>query len=242
LVSSTDFLHALLDHKINMCDRAIALLWWRSRDDHNFAMHPKDIGTELRLAGYAEQNITRLRDGLARDKRTARAPGDCFRIRIATRAELDGQYTALAGHKRIKKSNSVLPSALFHDSKGYIEKVVAQLNASYEAGLFDCCAVMCRRLAETLLIEAYESRSEESKLQDSQGHFLMFSGLLGTVEKDNCIGLSRNAIRGLKDFKRLGDLSAHNRRYNARQSDIDRVRDGLRVASEELLKIAGLMH
>jgi hypothetical protein len=42
-------------------------------------------------------------------------------------------------------------------------------------------------------------------------------------------------MKGLRDLKQIGDLSAHNRRFNARQNDIDRVRDGLRVAAEELL-------
>jgi len=68
----------------------------------------------------------------------------------------------------------------------------------------------------------------------------MLSGMLAKVESGGAISLSRNGIQGLKDFKRLGDLSAHNRRFNARKDDIDRVRDGLRVASEELLKVARL--
>lgn len=224
-----------------MCDRAVALLWWKSREDHNSAMTPTEIGAELVLAGYADQNISRLSKALSDDGRTAKAPGESYRIRIASRAKLDNQYVSIAGHTPIKKSNAVLPSSLFHDSRGYIEKVVAQLNASYEAGLYDCCAVMCRRLAETLLIEAYEAQGKATKLKGSDGHYMVFSGLLAVVESDNCIGISRNALRGLKDFKKLGDLSAHNRRYNAIHDDIDRVRDGLRVASEELLKIAGIV-
>jgi len=44
----------------------------------------------------------------------------------------------------------------------------------------------------------------------------------------------------LNAFKKLGDLSAHNRRFNADSDDIDRVRGKLRVAAEELLDIANL--
>ena len=47
-------------------------------------------------------------------------------------------------------------------------------------------------------------------------------------------------MKGLRDFKNLGDLSAHNRRFNARKEDIDRVRDGLRVIVEELVHLANL--
>ena len=53
----------------------------------------------------------------------------------------------------------------------------------------------------------------------SHGNFMMFSGLLAHLEADTKINLSRNAKAGLKAFKRLGDLSAHNRRFNAELDD-----------------------
>lgn len=238
----TNFLHALSEQKISNGERAVALLWWYGRDDHNAARSPSDIADDMKTAGYASQNISRLRKQLEDDRRTAKAANGCFRVRITARASLDDSYSSIAGYQPIRRSDSVLPSEIFSGSRGYIEKVVAQLNASYDAGLYDCCAVMCRRLAETLLIEAYEAIGKAATLKDNQDHFLMFSGLLAIIEKDNEIGLSRSAIKGLKDFKALGDLSAHNRRFNARQDDVDRVRDGLRIASEELLKIAHLVN
>lgn len=99
---------------------------------------------------------------------------------------------------------------------------------------------MCRRLLETLIIEAFEAKGVENELKGSDGNFSMFSGLLAVVENSNHISLGRNGLAGLRDFKRLGDLSAHSRRFNARKTDIIRIRDGIRVASEELLHIAGL--
>ena len=40
---------------------------------------------------------------------------------------------------------------------------------------------------------------------------------------------------------KLGDLSAHNRRFCAREDDIQRIRDSIRVAAEDLLHIVGLV-
>jgi hypothetical protein len=68
----------------------------------------------------------------------------------------------------------------------------------------------------------------------------MFADLLRIFEGDSAFNISRNGAQGLRDFKKLGDLSAHNRRFNAGRNDIDRVRDGIRVAAEELLHIAKL--
>jgi hypothetical protein len=116
--------------------------------------------------------------------------------------------------------------------------VVYQLNASGTFGLYDCCAVTCRRLFETLIIEVYEAAGRAVELKGADGNFKMFSGLLAQIETDPAFHLGRNAKRGLVAFKTLGDLSAHNRRFNAGQDDIDRVRDDLRVAAEELLHLA----
>ena len=54
----------------------------------------------------------------------------------------------------------MLPIDLFDGTRGYIEKVVLQINASFDASLYDCCAVMCRRLLETLIIECYEANGQ----------------------------------------------------------------------------------
>jgi len=129
---------------------------------------------------------------------------------------------------------------LFAGTRGYIERVVDQINRAYDAELWDCSAVMCRRLLETLIIETYERSGRATEIKGSDDQFMMLNGLITFVETDSSIHLGRNAAKGLKDFKQLGDLSAHNRRFNARRNDIDRVRDGLRVASEELLHLAGL--
>jgi hypothetical protein len=120
-----------------------------------------------------------------------------------------------------------------------LEKVALQLNASYDAQLYDCSAVMCRRILETLLIEVYEHAGRASEIKAPDGNFLMLNGLATYFEKDQKFHPSRNGLQGLRDFKKLGDLSAHNRRFNARKDDIDRIRDGLRVAVEELAHLAG---
>ena len=57
------------------------------------------------------------------------------------------------------KSDLVLVSSIFNNTRGYIERVVNQINGSYEKGWYDCCAVMTRRLLETLIIETYEAYS-----------------------------------------------------------------------------------
>jgi len=80
--------------------------------------------------------------------------------------ELASKFQRFTSKKAAKLSDSVLPRELFDGTRGYIEKVVSQINGSYDHGWYDCCAVMCRRLAETLIIEGYEEqgRSDEMAL------------------------------------------------------------------------------
>jgi hypothetical protein len=140
----------------------------------------------------------------------------------------------------IPASDSVLPRELFNGTRTYIERVVRQINASYDSELYDCCAVMCRRIVETLIIEVYEHLDRAGDIKNGDGNFHMLSGLLNVILNDKTINLGRNSKRGLETLKELGDKSAHNRRFTAREADIDGIRTGLRTATEELLHLSGL--
>lgn len=137
----------------------------------------------------------------------------------------------------------VLPSALFTKSKGYSRKVVDQINATYSATCYDACAVMIRRLLETLIIEVFEHNKMAAKIQDSNsGDFLTFEKMIDVLlaEKSWNIGRgSKRAFKTFRDAKHIGDHSAHNRRYNAHREYIDEMINDLRVVVHELLDLAG---
>jgi hypothetical protein len=220
----------------------VALLWWVSQEDPTKGMSPAAICTELVLAGHPKQNVSRLASRLKADRRTSKAGIDEWRLHPKTRRELDSEYAFALTAAPTLPSDSVLPMDLFAGTRGYIERVVEQINKAYDAELWDCSAVMCRRLLETLIIESYEKAGRAHEIKGSDGHFMMLNWLITFLEGDATVHIGRGAGKGLKDFKQLGDLSAHNRRFNARRNDVDRVRDGLRIATEELLHLAGLRH
>jgi hypothetical protein len=239
-MTEIDFLGRLHESGAGVYEQAIGLLWWAGRTDPTAGLSAKEICTSLEATGLPRQNVSRLNAKLTSDRRTSKVgTAGAWRLHPRTRTELNDTFSQLIGSKQAADTGSVLPTALVA-ARGYLAKVAHQLNASYDAHLYDCCAVMCRRILETLLIEVYEhaSRSNEIKAQD--GQFLMLNGLISYFEQDQSFTPGRGALQGLRDFKRLGDLSAHNRRFNARREDIDRVRDGLRVAVEELAHLAGL--
>ncbi len=137
----------------------------------------------------------------------------------------------------------VLPRVVVEGTRGYIEKVVDQINGTYENGCFDACAVMIRRLIETLIIEVFEGNALADRITSSDGEFLSLKGLITALIDQKTWHLGRNtkkALETLPTIKAFGDFSAHNRRYNAYRDDIDKMIPDLRVVVQELLTLAKL--
>lgn len=237
------FIRAIDAKGTNGISRAKAILWWIGREDHTVGMDAREICRAVENCGHPKQNDSRLDTQLSDDKDVARVPNSrSWRLHPRARSSLDVTYQELVGvPAMVPETDSVVPRSLFVGTRGYLERVVRQINASYDAGLYDCCAVMCRRLLETLIIEVYEQEGRASAIKKDDSRFHMFGELLRIISSDPAFNLGRNAKKGLEDFKRLGDSSAHDRRFNARQSDIDFVRAGMRSSSEELLHLAHLI-
>jgi hypothetical protein len=138
------------------------------------------------------------------------------------------------------ETDQVLPNSLFTGTQGYLEKIAFQVNGCYEQGWFDACAVMMRRLLETLIIEAFEHHQIAHKIKNGNGDFVYLADLINATLAETPWNLSRNAKRALPKLKEIGDQSAHSRRFIAHRSDVERLRGPMRTVTQELLMIAGL--
>jgi hypothetical protein len=139
------------------------------------------------------------------------------------------------------RSQNVLPRALFTKTRGYIERVVDQINGCYENGWFDGCAVMMRRLLETLIIESFEAHNLAHKIKDNKtGDFLYLSDLISKAFQEPSWNLGRNTKRALPNLKSIGDQSAHSRRYNAHREDIDKLSADFRTVCQEFIYLSKL--
>ena len=68
------------------------------------------------------------------------------------------------------KTEMVLARSLVSNTRGYIERVVAQINGTYENGWYDGCAVMIRRLLETLIATVYKGNIIKNLIMDCQSY------------------------------------------------------------------------
>ncbi len=135
------------------------------------------------------------------------------------------------------RNQKVLPHSIVKDTYHSTQIIVNQINLTYESACYDACAVLIRRLVETLIIEAFERHGIADKLKNASGDFPHLSVLIPRILNEKKWNLSRNAKQSLPKLKDIGDLSAHSRRYNAHRHDIDRIRDDLRLVVQELLEL-----
>ncbi len=99
---------------------------------------------------------------------------------------------------------------------------------------------MIRRLIEILIIECFEHHKIASKVKNTNDDYLFLDDLISATLSETAWSLGRNTKAGLRKMKRIGDQSAHSRRYNARREYIDDIIIDLRTVAEELLYIAHL--
>ena len=103
--------------------------------------------------------------------------------------------------------------------------------------MYDACAVMMRKLIESLIIEVFEGCGLAERIKTGAGDFLPLDGLIGKIIGEPSWNLSRETRRALPAVKQVGDNSAHGRRFHAHRGDIDNLRTGFRAAVQELITL-----
>jgi hypothetical protein len=131
-------------------------------------------------------------------------------------------------------------NSLVRGTRGYIERITNQINGAYENGWYDACAVLLRRLLETLIIESFEAHGIAGSIKNVAGDFFYLRDLVGKLQKETAWNLSRNAKQALPKLKDIGDKSAHSRRFVAQRGDIQPLISDIRTVVQELLFISKL--
>jgi hypothetical protein len=139
--------------------------------------------------------------------------------------------------KLVTPTSNYFPLELFDNTRNYLTTIAKQATGCYDQGMFDACSVMTRKLLEVLIIESFERYNISSKVKNKTENFLYLSDLIDIFTAETSWNISRNTKNSLPNLKKMGDLSAHNRRYIARQNDINKIKDDLRIVLEELIHL-----
>lgn len=235
-----DFARVLARLDLSHIARAVALLWYYRHAQDFEERSAAELAADLHDEGFPKPNVTRLADELKRSRDTTRGKRKgTFQVDVRRLGALDEAYLPLLGTRPVKDSGAVLPSDAIAGTRGYLEKLALQINGTYDAGFFDACAVSCRRLMESLIIEVYVSRARHREIQNA-GVFVPLQPLVAHIGADTTIALSRSAPKAMDAVKQLGDTAAHDRTYITPQVDIDDVKPRYRKLIAELLQLSGV--
>lgn len=135
-------------------------------------------------------------------------------------------------------TGELFPLEIVKGTRDYIEEISQQANGCFEKGWYDACAVMLRRLLETLIIECYEYHRIADSIKGKDGNFLYLRDLIDHFVNETAWNPSRNTRLALPKLKEIGDLSAHSRRYTAKRPDITNLQKEIRVVIQELVYLA----
>jgi hypothetical protein len=142
----------------------------------------------------------------------------------------------------VTEAENIFPLSLLVKSRQIsLVTIGRQMNGCFESAWYDACAVMMRRLLETVIIEAFEAKKIDGKIKNAQGDFFQLTELIKAALSETTWNLSRNTKKALPRLRDVGHISAHSRRFTAQKSDIENVQQHCRVAVEEFLHLAELL-
>lgn len=165
-------------------------------------------------------NSSRLKAKLRANKQVSFSSDNMLHLPIKTKKAIEEKYPDLFSLRTPEVVESILLMSDFESIRGYIVKIVWQINASYQFEIYDGCAVLMRRLAEILIIDAYLDKGLREKILD-RGEIMMFAGLASQIESRKDFNIGRNVPKWLKQLKEIGDTAAHSRTYITKKIDVD---------------------
>ncbi|MHC4054680.1 hypothetical protein [Bradyrhizobium sp. 25ACV] len=233
------FGEGLASIQLSEVDLAVALLWFL---EHTLEAHDvttselADVMHDLSLRGRV--NSTRLGTRLTAHGDVVRGKrAGSYKIKLSKKSLLEQKYESLLKRPMPKVESHVLASDDFLATRRYLETLVRQINGSYQFGFYDACVVLCRRLMETLLIEAFEQNSHSAAIKH-QGNYVQLSDIIGIAKSGQFIKLSRGSAEILEEVKSAGDTAAHNRTYITKPQDVDDLKLKFRRVIAELMHLA----
>lgn len=226
---------------LNQTQQALAILWAYDEKTPDVIMSSGEISKIIFETGLGSPNSTQLGERIKKSGMVI-ASTKGFRLKALSRSQIREWVHPLLGAEKpsVDQDLGYLPQGVWKDTRGYIEKVCVQLNGCFQFEFYDAASVMLRRLIETLIIECYEHLKREHEIKDSDGNYHMLKALVEKAVDGTGLNMGRDAKKTLREVKELGDRSAHNRRYNAIQADLEKIQSGVRVAVDEMISLASL--
>ena len=156
--------------------------------------------------------------------------------------ELESQYASLWNDTETIESNSeLIDESKFCGKRGYLDKLIKQINHTYSHNCYDACAVLMRRIFEILLVLTYQNAGIESAISKPDGTHFMLEAIVKDAVQNKTLGIPTRISKNFDAFREVGNNSAHSITCIAGQKDITDIQRDYRVMMEDLYNRAGLI-
>lgn len=234
------FLRKLGISNLTQLQKALALLIYSYRNTDTPSLHFLQLVKDMETAGITGVNRSRLKSQLRRSNFTRRGTQrDTFALNLTHLDALQKELAALFKPVEKQATDAFVSSDLVHDTRRYLEKIVNQINGNFECGYFDGCAVLCRRLMESLLIEVYILQGRQSEIKKG-AEFFQLGELIAYALSDTRLSLSRSAPSTMRKIKEIGDTAAHDRAYLTTRENLQDLQFRYGKLISELLTLSGI--
>ena len=225
----------------NECEKAELLCYYKETGNEVFPT--AIIGDLFAQCGFSLPNISRLKKNLT----TGRNRGFIIRGGNIESAAVKLQELEKCCGKFWKDKTTIISSSELIDEekfcgkRGYLDRIIHQINHTYSANCYDATAVLMRRLFEVILILSYQNIGIDDQIKNQTGDgYIMLESIVKDAKNNQALKLSRIKCE-FDTFRMVGNFSAHNITYTAGKKDIDDIKVNYRVMLEELYNKAGLL-
>jgi len=215
-------------------------MWFLHRAQEKARVTTGDIRECYDLLHLNRPNISENLKRLSkRSPRVLLEDGAGFYLEGTVRSRFDATYLSFVKEEQIEVGDHIMPDEMVEGTKPHIRKLAWQINGCYEYQFYDGCAVMMRRLTESLLIEAFVKAGHVDKIRQGN-EFMMLAAIISVAKQGQCFLLARGSDDILEAIKYIGDRAAHSRTYVSVQKDILDVIPRFRTIVAELMHLAGI--
>lgn len=237
----TDYINILKIQSLSETEKAKFLCFYHAKKENKTLFSLSDINNWFTDAGFSKPNTSRLKKKLL-DSKIMKSVGNEMSFVLTTLQNLEKEHSSLFTDKKTVFSNSELIDEEKFFCKpmyGFLNCLIKQINACYNANCYDAVAVLMRRLFEILLILTYRKAEIDNEIKDSDGQYRMLDFIVKNAKNNRKLNFTR-IKKHFDSFKKVGNFSAHNIYYIASVKDIDDIKQEYRVMLEELYNKAGL--
>lgn len=229
------FTEKIIESNLPKIEFACAFIWFHcitTNEDSSINV----INDYFLKSNLPKFNPTYLKEGLRKSKNVTKGlTPNSYKPQRKYLDEMNLKYSFVeTKSEEIITDDIIIPNILVVNSRGYIETLSKQINASYSHNIFDGCAILMRRLLEILLIHSYQATNRIDDISENEGYKTL-SYIINYTLSNKPFKLSKEVTETLDDFRQLGNFAAHKIQYNTKRKDIDNIKLKFRLTVEELL-------